>query len=137
MKKFICLVMLVAVALCCFVSCGSDTTSAAEVETEQKYTYGLVETQPTDPGSTTTDNDEPEQIIGTTDTIVTDYAGCWIVLPDGRVIRGTVVSWMIVNEYLIQVTLKDMNIVGTRQSWEEGEINTYLVAVDRVYFYTD
>lgn len=133
MKKFysfICLIMLVAIVACCFSGCGDDEnnqidgySSNAAVTTNNNRNSNPVST-----GSAN---------IGSTNKVVTNYAGCWIVLPDGRVIRGTVVSWMIVNENLIQVTMKDMKIVGTRDSWCEGEVNTYLVSADRVYFYTD
>lgn len=129
MKKFICVVMLIAIVMCCFAGCGNnrsiqiDTTSNDVATTNSQNNTVPVSTESTN--------------IGTTNKVVTNYSGCWVLLPDGRVIRGTVVSWMIVNEYLIQVTMKNMTIVGTRgETWCEGEVNTYLVSADRVYFYT-
>lgn len=143
MKKiysFVCLVLFVAIVACCFNGCVSNENN----EDTQIDTY-FSNPATTSSQNNTTNNSQNNTTpvstestnIGSTNKVVTNYAGCWIVLPDGRVIRGTVVSWMIVNENLIQVTMKDMKIVGTRDSWCEGEVNTYLVSADRVYFYTD
>lgn len=70
---------------------------------------------------------------GSTNNIVTDYDTCWILGVDGKCATGTVVSWMIVNENLIQVTLK--NISFSSGGTVSGP-RTYLVSVDRVYFLT-
>lgn len=137
MKKFygiICLIMLVAIVACCFSGCVSDENN--ENPLIDTYFSNRATTSNNSRNNTIPVNTESTN-IGSTNKVVTNYSGCWIVLPDGRVIRGTVVSWMIVNENLIQVTMKDMKIVGTRDSWCEGEVNTYLVSADRVYFYTD
>lgn len=137
MKKFYGLICLVAIVVCCFAGCGNNEDTQIDTYfSNAATTNGQHSTTNNSRNNTTPVNTESAN-IGSTNKVVTNYSGCWIVLPDGRVIRGTVVSWMIVNENLIQVTMKDMKIVGTRDSWCEGEVNTYLVSADRVYFYTD
>lgn len=109
MKKFICLIILVAIVLCCFAGCGGDAISAAEIE---------------------------GQPIDATSGIITDYSECWITRTDGKVVRGTVISWMIVNENLIQVTMTNIKVIGDSGS-SVDKARTFLVSIDRVYFYTE
>lgn len=121
MKKIICLVVLTAIVMCCFAGCENS-------EGTQESIHGLIEEgQPIDTDSTTTD---------TAGGIVTNYSECWITRTDGKVVRGTVISWMIVNENLIQVTMTNIKVIGDSGS-SVKKVRTYLVSVDRVYFYTE
>lgn len=133
--RFVCVIAMLTILCCCFAGCVVNPSNETENgdETEHGCTCSYADiVQP----SVSASKDEDEPVIGSTDTIVTNYSGCWIVLPNGKVIRGSVVSWMVVNENLIQVTLKNMTVVGTGNSWGDGA-ETYLVSPDRVYFYTD
>lgn len=136
MKNFYRLICLVAIVVCCFAGCRNNEDTQIDTYFSNAATTSCQNNTTNNSQNNTTPVSTGSTNIGSTNKVVTNYTGCWVLLPDGRVIRGTVVSWMIVNDNLVQVTMKDMKIVGTRDSWCEGEVNTYLVAVDRVYFYT-
>lgn len=130
--RFVCSIAIFAIVCCCFAGCfGSsfdDIYVDGDTDTENATNANEKETTVDIPDTPT---------IGSTDKIVTNYKRCWMINPDGTVIVGDVVSWVMVSENLIQVTLTDTIRAGTGgQAWNNGKTCTYLLSPDRVWFNT-
>lgn len=126
--RFICLVAIFTIVCCCFAGCFGGPIDIGDVDTEDATTVNEDET-------TADISDTPT--IGSTNKIVTNYKYCSLVKPDGTVIVGDVVSWVVVSENLIQVTLTDAIVSSTGgHPYAEGKTYTYLLSPDRVWFNT-
>lgn len=129
MKNFYCVVCLIAIlaTLCCFTGCYAGSFDDIYVES----------TSDTENEKETMVDISDATHVGSTDKIITNYKRCWMINPDGTVIVGDVVSWVMVSENLIQVTLTDTIRAGTGgHAWNDGKTCTYLLSPDRVWFNT-
>lgn len=135
MKNFyitVCLIVTLAV-ICCFAGCYAGSFDdvyvepASDTDTEEATTANKV--------ATTDIPDTP--IVGSTDKIVTNYTRCRIVNVDGagKTIVGEVVSWVLVSENLIQVTVTNARVLGEGTPWNSSsKTSTFLVSPDRLVF---
>lgn len=129
MKKFysfVCLVTVLTIICCYFTGCSDDAISAMT-------TNGKTAVDITGTVNANVELTESESVIGSIDNNITDYNYCWLCWPDGTVIIGELVSWVVVSENLIQVTVTDTRKAGTGgHLWNDGETCTILLSPDRV-----